>query len=206
MRKSFLPWLVCAAIAAVGVPALAWGEPGGGRIEAPTDAAFVTGDNFFQDTAGAAGDNSVTITPGGKVTFTSPVNETNSAVHNVDFDFDTQPTSCNQTQEAGGVPGLDTDGKAPMPASPLPPGWVGECTFTTPGTYNFFCQAHGGMEGTVVVSGTATPTPTPTATPTHADADGHADADADGHADADTDGHRDPDTDGDADRPGVRRP
>ena len=97
MRKSFLPWLVCAAIAAVGVPALAWGEPGGGRIEAPTDAAFVTGDNFFQDTAGAAGDNSVTITPGGKVTFTSPVNETNSAVHNVDFDFDTQPASCNQT-------------------------------------------------------------------------------------------------------------
>ena len=55
MRKSFLPWLACAAIAAVGVPALAWGEAGGSRTEVPVDAAFVTGDNFFQDTAGAPG-------------------------------------------------------------------------------------------------------------------------------------------------------
>src|SRR3954470_24582547 len=152
MRKSFLPWLVCAVIAAVGVPTLAWGEAGDSRAEAPVDAAFVTGDNFFQDTAGGSGDSSVTITPGGKVTFTSPVSAENTAVHNVDFDFDTQPASCNQTVLAPGQEVLDTDGKAPVPTSPQPPGWAGECTFNTSGTYHFFCQAHGGMEGTVVVS------------------------------------------------------
>ena len=26
MRKTYLPWLACAVIAAIGVPALAWGE------------------------------------------------------------------------------------------------------------------------------------------------------------------------------------
>jgi len=45
---------------------------------------------------------------------------------------------------------------------------VGPITFPTAGTYTFYCQAHGGMDGTVIVGdgGTPTPTPTPTSTAT----------------------------------------
>lgn len=47
-------------------------------------------------------------------------------------------------------------------------------TFTTPGTYSYYCAVHGGMTGTIVVRGTAgsspsaspTPSPTPTRSPT----------------------------------------
>jgi plastocyanin len=166
MRKSVLPWLACALIAVIVVPALAWGASAGDPRPV-ADASFHTGDNFFQDDAGGVGDNTVTIAPGQTVSFASRTSDPlNGAVHNVDFDFDTQPASCNQTELAEGQTELDLDGKAPVPASPLPPGWVGECTFTTSGTYKFFCQAHGGMEGTVVVTGTVTPTPTATPTVT----------------------------------------
>ena len=38
--------------------------------------------------------------------------------------------------------------------------------YATAGTYRFICQAHAGMEGTVIVEGEPTETPTPTPTPT----------------------------------------
>ena len=38
--------------------------------------------------------------------------------------------------------------------------------FNTPGTFPYHCRFHGGMDGTVVVLGPATPTPEPTSTPT----------------------------------------
>ena len=60
-----------------------------------------------------------------------------------------------------------------MPNTVQPPGWEGYCRFTAAGVYTFFCQAHGGMEGTVVVGN---PTPTPDA---HGDADRDRDADGD---------------------------
>src|SRR4051794_38368270 len=121
MRKSFLPWLACAVIAVVVVPALAWGAPArDGQSSAPrANAAFVTGDNFFRDVAGAAGDTEVTINPGDTVTFTSPIDDTNTAPHNVDF-RDNPPSVCNQTQAPPGVPDLDEDGKSPMPAFTQP--------------------------------------------------------------------------------------
>ena len=54
-----------------------------------------------------------------------------------------------------------------MPDFAQPPGWEGECTFPTPGTYAFVCSTHPvEMTGTVIVEGTGEPTPTPTATPT----------------------------------------
>jgi plastocyanin len=162
--KRYLPWMACAVMLAIGVPALARGE------DRPVDAVVFTGDNFFRDAAGPDGDNTVEITTGGTVTFKSRLNDPlNQAVHNVDFDSETpQPSVCNQTVESAGDPGLDTDGKPPMPNSPLSPGWEGYCTFNSPGTYTFVCRAHGGMEGTVVVTGepTVTPTTTATATPT----------------------------------------
>ncbi len=46
MRKSVLPWLACAIIAVVVVPALAWGAPA--RDPQPANAAFIVGDNFVR--------------------------------------------------------------------------------------------------------------------------------------------------------------
>src|SRR4051794_34436101 len=170
MRK-FLPWLACAAIAVVGVPTLAWGQGDEGKAVAPADASFHTGDNFFQDDAGAADDSTVQIAVGGTVTFKSRLNDsTNAAPHNVIFnDESPKPSVCNQTVQSPELPGtpLDADGVEPMPSFASPPGWEGYCTFNTPGTYTFFCSAHGQeMHGTVVVGGSATPTPTPTPTST----------------------------------------
>ena len=92
----------------------------------------------------------------------------------------------------GAVPGLRIEPAPPLPQSVQPPGWAGYCTFNTPGTYSFFCGAHGDMTGTVVVgSGNPTPTPTPTR-------DAVADRDADSHRDADSDA--DGDSVGRADR------
>ena len=91
-----------------------------------------------------------------------------AASHNADFSTGPAPASCVQSTAANGVP-IDANTTSPLPDFPQPPGWSGYCTFTTPGTYSFFCSAHGGMDGTVVVTGgtpTGTPTTSPTETPT----------------------------------------
>src|SRR5690242_17673241 len=108
MRKSVLPWLACAVIAVIVVPALAWGAPA--RDPQPANGAFKIGDNYYADVAGATlEDNSVTINPGEKVTFDYPGDD-GSGPHNVVFD-DAQPTSCTQTS---GEP-TDNNTTAPMP-------------------------------------------------------------------------------------------
>ena len=85
-----------------------------------------------------------------------------SVAHNVVFN--TNPTSCVQT--AGTVIGTPP----PLPRAAFGPGWAGNCTFNTAGTYTFYCSTHRlEMTGSVVVGSaepTPTPTPTPTATPT----------------------------------------
>jgi plastocyanin len=168
MRKSFLPWLACAVLAAIAVPALASGQP---RQEAQrADAAFIVGDNFYVDANGSGPeDNAVTIAVGEKVTFSYPTGPLSNSVHNVVFDEGPKPSSCVQTQAAEGLP-IDTNTTEPVPDHSQPPGWAGECTFDTPGTYTFLCEAHQtAMTGTITVTGgtgTPTPTPTPTATPT----------------------------------------
>jgi plastocyanin len=160
VKKQYLPWLVCAVMFVVGVPALASGsEP------APIDAAFDVHDNTFDDAAGGPNDHDVTITAGGKVTFTYAVEPGNNAVHNADFSTGPAPTRCVQTAAGTGYE-IDPDTDAPLPDNVQGPGWTGYCTFATPGTYTFFCDAHGGMEGTITVTGDATPTSTPTGTAT----------------------------------------
>src|SRR3954469_12120099 len=93
----YLPWIACATVGLIGAPALAAGSD-----SAPVDAAVTTGDNFFRDAAGPAGDSTVEITPGGTVTFTSPINGTdNFSSHNVAFvDSGPQPATCNQTVQS----------------------------------------------------------------------------------------------------------
>ena len=169
IRKQYLPWLACLVVAAVSGPALASGLTA--KTPAVVDAAYIMGDNYFQEVGQPVSDAAVTITAGGTVTFRSPIDPaTNQGSHNVDFRFDPNDPNvvCNQTVASPAGEELDVDGRSPMPPSVVQPGWEGYCTFSTAatGTYTFFCQAHGGMEGTITVTGgTGTPTPTPTATP-----------------------------------------
>jgi len=159
-------------MAAIGFPALAQGEAG---QAAPRPAAAAAADppataSVIVQTVGSSGlfydgsgsdtsDNQVEIVAGGKVTFSYP---TGTLGHNVVFNGP-QPTSCVQTEGAGPFPA------PPLPQYTLPAPWAGDCTFDTPGTYAFHCNAHPEMTGSVVVdepSGSPTPTPTGTATPT----------------------------------------
>jgi plastocyanin len=59
-------------------------------------------------------------------------------------------------------------GKVPVGTTPAVSGtkWSGECTFSQPGTYTFYCTVHGPeMTGTITVSAES-PTPTTTTAPT----------------------------------------
>jgi len=142
----------CLAVAAAGlVPALARGE-----AARSADASVVAYDNGFRDGAQAdPNDSTVEIAPGGTVSFAYP---SGGSSHNVVFDA-AQPTSCVQST------GVVITAAPPLPGFAQPPGWSGECTFNSAGTYTFFCNAHPTMTGKVIVGDPATPTPTATATP-----------------------------------------
>ncbi len=151
-RRKYLPWVVCATLAAAGVPALALGQ-----ADPPSSASVTVSDTGFAPAT-------VDILVGGKVNFSYP---SGSGVYNVVWDRGSlEPAACEQTQ--GTVWGYGTTLPWWMQAAP----WAGNCTFTKPGTYTY----HSGvdpdkMKGTVVVHADATPTATPTV-------DGDADRDA----------------------------
>ena len=107
MKVKVLPWMICALVALFVVPALANGDSHAAREN--VDAAFVVFDNGFHEDGRPLDDNTVNITPGGRVTFSYPVG---FSVHNADFE-ETPPTSCVQT--AAGA------GSTIEPAPPLPP-------------------------------------------------------------------------------------
>src|SRR5690349_5880915 len=155
LSKRRLPWMAGAlALAFAGLPGVASGKP----VEAahkdaapPLTASVITYDFGFRDSTKQESDptaTTVTVAPGGVVTFSYP---TGGNSHNVVFgdgDTDTpgaQPSSCTQT--AGAV----ILAAPPLPSFPLPPGWSGTCTFNTAGTFPFYCKAHLAMKGTVVV-------------------------------------------------------
>src|SRR3954454_25387731 len=61
-RRKYLPWLACAVLATIAVPAIAHGAG-----DDPATAAIVVTDGGFRDASGSdPADNSVTIVPGGK--------------------------------------------------------------------------------------------------------------------------------------------
>jgi len=123
-----------------------------GGAAPPSTASFTAIDNAWQ--VSGTTDTSVTIAPGGKVTFGYPHGMT---VHNADFGSGPAPTSCAVTA------GLNIGSVPPLPRSPAPPGWSGTCTFNTPGTYHFYCDQHPTvMRGTIVVSTGTTTTGTNT--------------------------------------------
>src|SRR3954452_1503205 len=162
LTKKYAPWLACAALVVAGVPAFAAGSDKATPAAAPAlvDGSIVAFDFGFRDGSQAGpDDNTVNITPGGKVTFSYPTGE---SVHNVIFvDSGPQPTSCVQTVAPPPYPILPVP---PLPFTTEPPGWVGSCTFNTAGTYTFYCQAHNFMTGTVTVAVPANNPPTVTAT------------------------------------------
>ncbi len=159
MRKLVL-W-ACVGLAGAGVALL----PSLGSAQGTT-ASFTAVDNgtFFSVptwSANGTATSTVTILPGGTVTFSYP---TGSSIHSVVF-TGPQPTSCTQTQAPYGYPIMAAP---PLPANaggePAP--WSGTCRFDAAGTYPFQDGNRGAaMTGTVVVA-TTTTTPPPTTTQT----------------------------------------
>ena len=134
-----------------GLAALAAGTGAAYAVCGPTavgasapNSATVTAVDWDWNMPGAT-DYTDTIAAGGTVTFSYPAGV---AIHNVDFTGG-GPTVCTQTAGAAVGP------VSPLPAAPEGPGWSGICRFDTPGTYQFVCDNHNYMKGTIVVEGRA---------------------------------------------------
>jgi plastocyanin len=135
--------LFFAALAAGAVSAFAASAGAQGGEAQPPAAASVTARDNYWEVNGAPG-STATIATGGTVTFSYP---SGSNEHNAHFTSGSQP-SCTPA----------------LPAMPAPPGWSATCTFGTPGSYAFICDAHEStMQGTVQVvdPGTTPPPPPP---------------------------------------------
>jgi plastocyanin len=84
-----------------------------------------------------------TVAPGGTVAFSNPT----SVRHGIEWVGAPTPPVCDPT-----VPVGTTESAAGTE-------WHGSCTFTTPGTYGFYCTVHGpAMSGTITVGATGTTT------------------------------------------------
>jgi PKD repeat protein len=160
LRRRRTPWLAAGLTAlALVAPAAASAAPG--AIKAADDPNF--GSLFTDASQINPLDNTVTVNPGEKVTFSYP---DGTSAHNVAFnDIGPQPTNCVQT--AAG-PGLPITTAPPLPSFGQPAGWAGNCTFPVVGTYGFYCQIHTYMVGSVIVEEASNHAPTVTAgrTPT----------------------------------------
>jgi len=149
LRLRHAPWLAALAALTLALPAGASAAPG--AIKAIDDPV----QGFMDASQSDPLKTSVTINPGEKVTFSYPAG---NSFHNVGFNATgPQPTSCAVLVGAT-IPGAIP----PVPQYVQGPGWVGECTFTTPGTYAFVCTAHPGMIGSVVVAAPSNAPPTVT--------------------------------------------
>ncbi len=136
-----------------------WGRPRGRAASfTAVDSAQPILELHYWYAAGTT-NNSVTITPGGTVSFGYPAGD---STRNVVF-TGPQPSACTQTAAPYGY----AIGSAPpLPQSPQPAGWSGSCRFDTPGTYPFQdAFVSDAVAGTVVVA-TPTTTPPPTTTTT----------------------------------------
>ena len=128
----------------------------GAGAQTPLDATVFAFDDpvRFQVDGAPDGTTDVTILATGTVAFGY---SSGTSRHNVHFD-DAQPTSCVRFDSSDTVP--------PLPSSPRPAGWSGSCTFATPGSYPFHCDAHPvQMRGTITVVREQAPEPTPQPTP-----------------------------------------
>jgi plastocyanin len=92
----------------------------------------------------------VTVAAGGSVNFAN----SSGLLHGIHWDSGPSTPSCN---------GVPLDGATPSFSS----SWSGSCSFSTAGTYRYYCSYHGpSMSGTVIVSADgATTTTSSTSTP-----------------------------------------
>jgi plastocyanin len=154
--ESVMPRRLTLTVMVVMAGALAAVAPGSAQSPAPaTTASFTAADNSWTVTGTAS--HAATIAVGGVVSFSYP---TGTRHHNADFGNGPVPSSCTQTAgpSSGPVP--------PLPSTGTLAGWSGTCTFSTPGTYTFFCDVHPYMIGTIDVVAPDSPPPTPTTTTT----------------------------------------
>jgi plastocyanin len=126
--------------AAVVLPAVAGSETAPTPITAENLGGGIYGETH------AWTPSRVTVGEGGAVTLSNPT----AVLHGVHWIAPPATPSCT------GVPVGTTEADSGKE-------WSGTCTFTTPGTYYFYCTVHGAaMSGTVTVAGSSTPgTPPP---------------------------------------------
>ncbi len=68
MRSKVLPWMACALVALIFIPALALGDPHGSQ-KAAVDGAYTMYDNIFYEVGQSTSDNTVQIAVGERVTW-----------------------------------------------------------------------------------------------------------------------------------------
>jgi PKD repeat protein len=160
LRKRYLPWLACAAVALSAAPAQAAGKAQ--QAAPPTTATVRVYDFGFYDASKTKQDTTVTIAPGGTVTFDYPSSGDGANVHNVHFGdgATTPPTPGPQPSGCSQLTGPMLGAVPPLPTYTLPPPWSGVCTFNTPGAYKFYCEAHPFMQGEVLVQAAQNNPPT----------------------------------------------
>jgi plastocyanin len=155
MRRG-LGFLLTAALGAavVVLPAVAASETG-----QTIEATNKPGGGIYKEETHEWSPSTVTVSVGGVVPFSNPT----AVNHGVEWRVgDPATPSC-----AGGVPVGTTEAASAT-------NWSGTCTFTTPGTYVFYCTVHhAAMTGAIVVAAngtttttTTTPAPSPLTTPT----------------------------------------
>src|ERR1700745_547271 len=109
-----LGWMLVAATAAFALPAFGYSTP-----EPPATGTIHAEDPYAFENP-ETGDNTVTIAPGGTVSFDYP--PANSSLPTVDFDADA-PTSCVQ------LTGTNSGDVPPLPTTFTAAPWSGRCRF-----------------------------------------------------------------------------
>ena len=119
MRKTVLPWLACAVIAAVVVPTLAWGRTRArARGRGPRDGGFIVGDNFFRGRErGRSGRQLGHDQPGRDrhVHATRMCPRTTASTTSAFDDGAAAHRHATRRRGTRGRPRLDDDDKSPMP-------------------------------------------------------------------------------------------
>ena len=154
MRNQYLPWMMCAAIAGVGAPALASGSDA-----RSANAIVETHDNYFKDLATATPPR--TSPPARRSTSSRRRCSTNPTPHNVAFRDGPQPTVVQPDEAVARRHRSAGQRRRPADAGHTSCRRAGRATArsTRPARTSSSARLHGGMDGTVIVSGTATPTP-----------------------------------------------